>query len=133
MVNLNAYLYEKAKSIIEKWNEEGIYAISFFVYSNEMYTYGNSKNISEFSISYNTEKDCGNASKFNDARWNYANWRQATTSIVDPSEEGNEGVKVLFQWYAENGIENVGFEDSNNIYDENNVYIGKGPIDIMSY
>ena len=37
-INLNAYLYEKAKSIIEKWDEEGIYAISFFVYSNEMYT-----------------------------------------------------------------------------------------------
>jgi hypothetical protein len=127
-VNLNEYLYEKAKSIIEKWDEEDIYAISFFVYSNEMYTYQQSKNISEFSISYNTEKDCRNAPMHSEDRWNYANWRQNTTSIINPSEEDNEGIKILFQWYSEKGIENVGFEDSNNMYDENYRYIGKGPI-----
>lgn len=128
MVNLKVYLYEKTKSVIEGWDEEGVYAISFFVYSNEMYTYQGINNISEFSISYNTEKDCGNASKYSEERWNYAFWRQNTTSIINPSEEDDEGVKTLFQWYTENGIKNVGFEDSNNIYDENNLYIGKGPV-----
>ena len=127
-INLNAYLYEKAKSIIEKWDEKDIYAISFFVYSNEMYTYKQSKNISEFSISYNTEKYCGNAPMYGETRWNYAYWMQNTTSIIDPNEKDNDGVKVLFDWYAENGIENIGFEDTNNIYDENYLYIGKGPV-----
>ena len=33
MINLKTYLYEKIKPIIKDWDEEGIYAISFFVYS----------------------------------------------------------------------------------------------------
>ena len=37
-------------------------------------------------------------------------------------------MKILFQWYKDNGIENIGFEDSENMYDENYLYIGKGPI-----
>ena len=133
MIDLKKYLYKKVKPIIEGWDEEGIYAISFFVYSNEAWTYQQYKNVSEFAISYNTEEDCGNASVYDEERWNYAFWRQNTTHIIDPNglyENNNEGLKVLFQWYKENGIENIGYEDfdMNNIYDENMVYIGKGPV-----
>ena len=39
MIDVEEYLYDKVKPIMETWNEDGIYAISFFVYSNEMYTY----------------------------------------------------------------------------------------------
>jgi len=128
MTDLKAYLYEKVKPIIEGWDEEGIYAISFFVYSNGAHTYQQCKNVSTFAVSYNTEKDCGNAPKYCETRWNYAFWRQNTTSIIDPYEENNEGMKVLFQWYKEKGIENIGHEDSSTMYDENHYYIGKGPI-----
>ena len=128
MLNLEAYLYEKIKPIIEDWNEDGIYAISFFVYSNEAFTYRQYKNISEFAISYNTEKDCDGASDFCEVRWNYAFWRQNTSHIINPHVENDEGMEILFQWYKENNIENIGFEDYHSMYDENMYYIGKGPI-----
>ena len=128
MTDLKTFLYEKIKLIIDGWNEDEIYAISFFVHSNLAFTYQGCKNVSEFSISYNTEKDCGYAPEDCETRWNFAFWRQNTTSIINPHEENNEGMKILFQWYKDNGIENIGFEDSENIYDENYLYIGKGPI-----
>jgi len=128
MIDLEAYLYEKAKSIIAQWDEEGIYAISFFVYSNEAFSYQGHENISEFSIGYNTENDCNHASAHSEERWNFAFWRHNQTYIIDPSEEGNEGIEVLFQWYKENGIENIGLEDIRSHYDANMRYIGKGPV-----
>ncbi|MCL2527934.1 MAG: hypothetical protein FWE42_05875 [Defluviitaleaceae bacterium] len=128
MTDLKAYLYEKVKPIIETWDEDGIYAISFFVYANGAYTYQQYSNVSLFAISYNTEKDCGNAPWDCETRWNYAFWRQNTTNIINPDEDNDEGMKVLFQWYKENGIENIGLEDSSNMYDENYFYIGKGPV-----
>ena len=131
MINLEDYLYDRVKPIIKTWNEAGIYAISFFVYSNSAYTYGNYSNVSEFAISYNTEDDfkrtCHSASSPNEARWNYAFWRQNTTHIIDPNEEGNAGMGILFQWYSENGVENIGIHSDENQYDENGLYISKGP------
>jgi len=76
-------LTEQIKSIITQWDEEGIYAISFFVY-----TPYNSP--CEFAISYNTEADVARAkTSFASAaeiRWNYAFWRQNTTYILNPYE-----------------------------------------------
>ena len=128
MIDLKAYLYEKAKSIMAEWDEEGIYAISFFVYSNEAFTYQQYENVSEFNISYNTEEDCGKASAYSEERWNYACWRQDVAYIIDPNTEKDEGMEVLFQWYKESGIENIGSEDYDGAYDEDMRYIGKGPI-----
>ena len=76
---------------------------------------------------YNTEQDCGGAEKNSEERWNYAFWRQDETYIIEANDE-NEGMKILFDWYEENGIENIGYEDSTNCYDEKMKYIGKGPI-----
>lgn len=131
MINLEAYLYAKVKPVINQWIEDGIYAISFFVYANMAHTYKNYGNVCEFAISYNTEDDFKrmrySALSPNEARWNYAFWRQNTTHIINPSEAGNDGVTTLFQWYAANGIMNIGIHDSANQYDENYLYIGKGP------
>ena len=99
MIDLQAYLCDKVKSIITQWDEDDIYAISFFVYSNFENKYQQFNDVSEFAISYNTERDCGNVSAYSEERWNYAFWRQNTTSIINPSEEDDEGVKTLFQWY----------------------------------
>ena len=128
MIDMEQYLYEKVKPIIEQWNEDGIYAISFFVYANECNEYNGVSNVPEFSIGYNTESDCNNASAFSEERWNFAFWRQEQTSIIDPSDVNNEGAKILFDWYKQNGIENIGFEDFDNAYDENMAYIGKGAV-----
>jgi len=126
MIDLKKYLYEKTKQIIEKWDEDGIYAISFFVYANEAFEYKQYSNVCEFAISYNTEKFCENASPHSEERWNYAFWQMNTSHIIDPNAENDEGIKVLFEWYGENGVKNIGIEDFDNAYDENMMYIGKG-------
>lgn len=127
MIDIEELFYQKIKQIMSQWEEDDIYAVSFFVYSNEAYEYKNFKNLSVFAISFNTEADCEGAGDFDEERWNYAFWRQNETFIVDPSDE-DEGTKQLFQWYEENGIENIGFEDYENCCDENGYYIGKGPV-----
>ena len=131
MINFENYLYEHVKPIMVKWDEDGIYAISFLVYSNDAFTYQNYRDISEFAICYNTESDFRQfynpSASPTEVRWNYAFWRQNTTHIIDPNEEGNEGISTLFQWYIENGVENIGIRSDENQYDEQNNYIGRGP------
>ena len=127
MTDLHAYLEKKLCGIISAWNENDIYAISFFVYSNEAYEYNGYSNVTKFSVSYNTEKDCNGAGKLSEERWNYAFWRQDETPIIDIDAE-NEGMKILFDWYRENGIDNIGYEDCDACYDDEMRYIGKGPV-----
>ncbi len=126
MINISEKLYNAVKSIITTWNEDGIYAISFFVYSNEEYEYKGFSNVSSFAISYNTEEDCEGAGQYDEERWNYAFWRQDEISVIDPYEP-NELTALLFDWYKENGITNIGEEDED-CYDEDCKYIGKGPV-----
>ena len=95
MINVEELFYQKIRSIIEAWGEEGIYAISFSVYSNEAYEYKGFSNVTEFSISYNTESDCAGAGPLDEQRWNYAFWRQDEIPIVDTHAD-NEGAKQLF-------------------------------------
>ncbi len=126
MIPIEDIFYEDIKSIISNWNENGIYAISFFVYANMANSYNGFNNVTDFSISYNTEEDCEGAGLYDEERWNYAFWRQNETPIVDNFNDNN-GAKILFQWYKENGIENIGFEDEN-CYNSKFEYIGKGPV-----
>ena len=126
MIDFSEKLYSKVKSIMNSWCEEGIYAISFLVDSNEAYEYKGFHNLSSFAISYNTEEDCEGAGKYDEERWNYAFWRQDETFLIDP-DEPNELTDLLFDWYRENGISNIGEEDED-CYDEDYNYIGKGPV-----
>ena len=127
MSDLKDYLEKQVRRIISGWDEEGIYAISFFVYANEAYEYNGYSNVTEFSVSYNTEKDCDGAGALSEERWNYAFWRQNETPVIAADDE-NEGMRMLFDWYRENGIEKIGYEDSTTCYDEEMRYIGKGPV-----
>lgn len=127
MIDLQAYLERKVRSIITEWDQEGIYAISFFVYSNEMFEYNGYSNVTQFSVGFNTESDCGNAGDLSEERWNYAFWRHNEHPIIGIDEE-NEGIKVLFDWYKENGIDNIGYEDYDLCYNDKMQYIGKGPV-----
>lgn len=122
-MDLEKYLYSRVLPIIKGWNEKNIYAISFFVYSNQANVYKGYENFPEFSVGYNTEEDCNYASELSEERWNFAFWRQEMFEIITP-DDNDEGAKYLFDWYKENGIENIGFED----YDEEMNYIGKGPV-----
>ncbi len=127
MIDLQTYLEKKLCSIISAWNEDDIYAISFFVYANEAYEYNGYSNVTKFSVSYNTENDCSGADELSEERWNYAFWRQDETPVIE-ANKGNEGIKILFDWYEENGVDNIGYEDCDGCYDNEMRYIGKGPI-----
>ena len=127
MLDLQAWLERKLRDVISSWDERGVYAISFFVYANEAHEYRGHTNVTEFSVSYNTENDCVGAGEFSEARWNYAFWRQNETAIIKADDQ-NEGMKILFDWYAENGVENIGDEDCAACYDGEMRYIGKGPV-----
>ena len=127
MIKLEEYLYWKVLPVIKSWRKKDIYAISFFVVSNEAYEYDGISNVSTFSISYNTEKNCNHAPQLSEERWNFAFWEQNLTEIIS-ADDNDEGAKFLFDWYKEKGIENIGWEDDDNIYDEDGQYIGKGPI-----
>ena len=106
MINITEKIYSKVKSIMDTWSEADIYAISFFVYSNESYEYKEFSNVSSLAISYNTESDCEGADLYDEERWNYAFWRQDETSIID-IDEPDECTEALYKWYAEQGIENI--------------------------
>ncbi len=109
-INLERYLYDVIRPIFDGWNEDGIYAVSFFVYSNALYKYGGFSNVTNFAVSFNTEKDCGGAVRHSEKRWNYAFWRQNETPIFD-SLADIPGTDILFDWYAQQGITNIGYEN----------------------
>lgn len=127
MIDLQAYLEKKLRDVISTWTEADIYAISFFVYSNEAFVYKGHSNVTEFCVSYNTENDCVGTGELSEERWNYAFWRQNETTIIEANNE-NEGMRILFEWYEENGIDNIGYENYDSCYNNDMQYIGKGPI-----
>ena len=126
MTNLQTYLQTKLRGILSSWDEECIYAISFLVSANPAQEYGECSNVTEFCVSYNTESDCAGAGALSEERWNYAFWRQNETPVIR-ADEDDEGMKTLFAWYDENGVENIGYEDPAASYDSEMRYIGKGP------
>lgn len=127
LTELEQAFYDKIKPEILKWNEKDIYAISFLVYSNEEYRYRGFENVTEWAISYNTESDCNGAGQFDEERWNFAFWRKNMTYIIDP-DSPDKLIEMLFDWYEEQGITNIGEENEDEMYDENMNYIGKGPV-----
>ena len=126
MTPIREILLSRIKQIIDQWPVEDQYAISFFVYTNEAYEYGDYSNVPYFAISYNTDSQCDTDDPYGEERWNYAFWRQDETPIIDPDEEP-EMTALLFDWYKENGITDIGKEDAD-CYDSNFNYIGKGPV-----
>jgi len=127
MTDIEKILYDKVKSVMSGWHEDGIYAISFFICSNEAYEFRGFTNVSTWAISYNTDGDCAGAGPLDEKRWNYAFWRQNETGIIDV-DRPDECTDALYTWYAEQGMENIGFEDVSTAYDDEYRYIGKGPI-----
>ena len=126
-MNFKQYLSEKCRKVIEGWecNPE-IYAISFFVYANEDYCYKGNTYFPEFSVGYNTEKDCDYAPSGSEDRWDFALWSQNNEVVINCETE--KEADYLLEWYKENGIEATGPEDENEMYNEEMEYIGKGPV-----
>lgn len=109
MTNLEQVLYDRVRNVMLTWDEEDIYAVSFFIYSNEMFRFRDYDNVSTFAVSYNTEADCEGAGIHSEERWNYAFWRQNEHPIIEADDNCPE-MQLLFDWYREQGIENIGEE-----------------------
>lgn len=144
-INIQNDLYQKVMTVLNSYSYDDIYSIIFFVYANECYEYKEYQNLTEFTISYNSESyfkkeyedymkrykkeasymDTIENGRFSEIRWNYAYMQQDETPIIN-----EDNYEFLIQWYKQEGIENIGYEDSN-CYDENMMYIGKGPIGYM--
>lgn len=127
MINLQTYLEEIICSAILSWNTAGIYAISFFLHADDSQQYNGFTNVTNFTLGFNTEDDCGNADELSEKRWDFAYWRHDGLPIIDTDVQ-NEGVRILFEWYKESNIENIGEVDCSTCYDEKMRYIGKGPV-----
>ena len=126
MIDLPMYLEHTLRSVIQTWKDKGVDAVSFLVCANEAYQYRGCSNVTEFSVSYHTEQESAGCGELSEERWNYAFWRQDEIPVIQASE-GDEGMQVLFNWYKENGIDNIGYEDYDADYDSQMRYIGKGP------
>lgn len=118
MIDIQKLLYEEAKRVISSWKEQDIYAISFFIYSNEEYRYKRLENLTEFSIGYNTESYLKDPAPYSEKRWNFAFWPMNNEEIIDVGngpDTANDNFHILLQWYLENNIKNPGKEGR---YDE---------------
>ncbi len=127
MTPIRDILLNRIKQIINQWPAEDQYAISFFVYTNESYEYGDYTNVPYFAISYNTESQCATDDPCGEERWNYAFWPQNGTAIIDTYRLTPE-TEQLFAWYRDIGLTEIGFEDPEAMYDQHMNYIGKGPV-----
>ncbi len=127
MVDLKGFLKNKICDCISKWKEDNIYAVSFLVLPNEVNEYRGYTNVTEFFVGYNAEKDCQGAGLLAEERWNYAFWRQNEVPVIQ-ADEKDEGMRLLFDWYAEKGLDKIGYEDYDACYDSEMRYIGKGPV-----
>ena len=119
------YLYRRVKQIMDTWDAKDVYAISFLVQANQAFSYNGCSNVSQFSISYNTEADCDCEDELSEERWNYAFWYHRDEYILEAYDK-NEAMDRLYEWYEENGITKLGYEDTD-CYDVLGKYIGKGP------
>ena len=119
-MDFEAYLYDRVLPVIQSWNPEDVYALSFFVYSNEAYKYDEYTNVSLFSIAYCTEEGCNHAPPLSEERWNLPCTNlQQETFIIDPGnhpENHDDGIKTLFKWYKELGLKNIGYEGPGDAY-----------------
>ena len=119
MIDLREYFYNKIKNEMDHWDMSDAYSITFFLYSNEAYTYKEYSNVCEFSISLNNETffkseySGDDEGLYSEERWNYACLEQDDKDMLD-----EKGMETLFAWYKQEGIENVGYEDPD-CYDEN--------------
>ena len=118
MIDLREYFYNKIKNEMDHWDMSDAYSITFFLYSNEAYTYKEYSNVCEFSISLNNETFFKSEYSGDDEGLIYSN-----SGLYCVEKE----METLFAWYKQEGIENIGYEDPD-CYDENCRYIGKGPV-----
>ena len=119
-------LKKKILSEMKSLDKNDIYAISFLINFNESDDSDEELSLPNLFLLYNTEAECEADSEFDEERWNIAFWQEEEFNILE-SNEKNELVNSLLRWYKQIGVENIGYEDEEEMYDDKMEYIGKGP------
>ena len=126
-------LRSRILEILNAWPVRDQYAIMFFLYPNECFTYGEYENLTEFDLLYRCESeiqpDGGSAFGATEAeqRWNPAYWDDDARQSVISFDEENPIADALIDWYEATGVQNIGEEDFDAAYDDEGSYIGTGP------
>ena len=130
-MDFRTVLRNRIMEILESWPAEDQYAIMFFIYPNECYEYGGYSNIPEFIMLYKRESDMSpesqpdpSASSRNEERWNPVFWWDCGgEETVISFDEPNPMADKLIEWYESTGVQNIGYEDSEQCYDSHMKYI----------
>lgn len=105
-MDFRKYLYDRILSAINEIDEE-IYAISFYIHTNELGVFNGIPNFPEFWVTSNTEEGCGHAPADSEERWNIAYWYGEEYPVIDPTDEDGSSTRLL-EWYREQDIGNLG-------------------------
>jgi hypothetical protein len=109
-INLEKEILERFLPIIKSWKNQKIYVISFYVYDNN-----DDPCKPTVLLGYNTEEDVEHNLLWTDeqeARWNYAFWRQNRECVIGCDKETE---KIIKQWVSENKHHYIGnTEESEN-------------------
>lgn len=119
---LKEYLYNEIKNYLKSIAKD-TYVISILINFNECNVYDNIENFTYVSIFSNTLSDIEDSND-EEEKWNMAFWgcNDEKYLIAD-----DKSAKLLVDWYAENGVDNIGYEDDEQDYDDEMNYIGNGP------
>ena len=119
---LKEYLYNEIKNYLKSIAKD-TYVISIFINFNECNVYDNIENFPNVSIFSNTLSDIEDCND-EEEKWNMAFWgcNDEIYLIAD-----DKSAKLLVDWYAENDVDNIGYEDDEQDYDDELNYIGNGP------
>lgn len=120
-------LRAKILEVLASWPAADQYAIMFLIYPNEAYEYRGYSNLPEFSMLYRCESDVEANRKMFEERWNPAFWYDGLETPIIRFDEPNPVADALIDWYEASGVQQIGEEDPNAMYDSHGLYIGKGP------
>lgn len=122
---LERYIIEQVLKYLLTIKNKDVYALLILVTCNEGCSYKDIDSFMSVSINYN----CNNYDKSitEEEKWNIAFWDDSNEYIIIDAEDNKEGAEILYKWYKDNNINDVGYEDEDQMYDENMNYIGTGP------
>lgn len=127
-------LRSRILEILDSWPAADQYAIMFFINPNEANEYRGYSNLSEFAMVYKCDSDLGpgsilslGASDEDEEKWNPAFWEYDLREWIIGYDEPDSMTAALIDWYESIGVQNIGFEDTDSIYNEKWEYIGRGP------
>lgn len=114
------------KDIIEKYiTENDLKELVVVIYGNEDFCYKNVNNFFSISLGALSQKD-----KIDEMADVFDCIDDNELFVLDPEEYGEEA-QLIIDYLNSIGISDIGYEDENNMYNDDMEYIGKGPSGLL--